>query len=394
MWMMSGPLCDWMDAVMRGCRSLALMNSNCTSAPSSREASPACFFSSTSQAGMKSTQRRTCSLLPCANAGARPAAVSPTTAPLPCKNRRRVMPARMVMALALVDLLELGLGPLHGVLGPHALHGLGVHVDDDVLRVRLGGLRRRRSLVAEHPRLARGAPEDLQRLVDLGPHRMLFPGLRGAHRIALVHLEPLPVVLLLVHPGQEALGELWVLAVLHHRVLEGHVERGLAGRPRRQRRRVLDVLPERLALLVLDLVLLTLGDDVDRRAVEGGADLARVEGAVVVRVVPGQPALVAGVLPERCEKFHRLHRALGIEDDTLAGGIRLGAPVAPQARVREGRRIAEAVSQRLADGPALGLELSACLAPGVHRRGEFGEADLRVPRAAPGHRVAAGAVRP
>src|SRR5437867_3968014 len=142
MWMMSGPLCDWMDAVMRGCRSLALMNSNCTSAPSSREASPACFFSSTSQAGMKSTQRRTCSLLPCANAGARPAAVSPTTAPLPCKNRRRVMPARMVMALALVDLLELGLGPLHGVLGPHALHGLGVHVDDDVLRVRLGGLRR------------------------------------------------------------------------------------------------------------------------------------------------------------------------------------------------------------------------------------------------------------
>src|SRR5437773_1865858 len=248
MWMMSGPLCDWMDAVMRGCRSLALMNSNCTSAPSSREASPACFFSSTSQAGMKSTQRRTCSLLPCANAGARPAAVSPTTAPLPCKNRRRVMPARMVMALALVVLLELGLGPLHGVLGPHALHGLGVHVDDDVLRVRLGGLRRRRSLVAEHPRLARGAPEDLQRLVDLGPHRMLFPGLRGAHRIALVHLEPLPVVLLLVHPGQEALGELRVLAVLHHRVLEGHVERGLAGRPRRQRRRVLDILPERLAL--------------------------------------------------------------------------------------------------------------------------------------------------
>src|SRR5207247_9447689 len=98
------------------------------------------------------------------------------------------MPARMVMALALVDLLELGLGPLHGVLGPHALHGLGVHVDDDVLRVRLGGLRRRRSLVAEYARLARGAPEDLQRLVDLGPHLLLFSGLRAAHPIAVLHL--------------------------------------------------------------------------------------------------------------------------------------------------------------------------------------------------------------
>src|SRR5206468_2906294 len=162
---------------------------------------------------------------------------------------------------------------------------------------------------------------------------------------------------------------------------------------RRKTRRVLDILPERLALLVLDRVLLSLGDDVDRGAVEGGADLARVEGAVVVRVVPGEPALVARVLPERCEKFHRLHRALGIEDDTLAGGIRLGAPVAPQERVREGRRIAEAVPERLADRLALGLELSARLAPGVHRLGKFGQADLRVPRAPPGDRVAAGAVR-
>src|SRR5438094_6768713 len=184
MWMMSGPLCDWMDAVMRGCRSLALMNSNCTSAPSSREASPACFFSSTSQAGMKSTQRRTCSLLPCANAGARPAAVSPTTAPLPCKNRRRVMPARMVMALALVDLLELGLGPLHGVLGPHALHGLGVHVDDDVLRVGLGGLRGGWPGVRseEHTSELQSPYELVCRL--LLEKKNLMPVLRGTHPTA------------------------------------------------------------------------------------------------------------------------------------------------------------------------------------------------------------------
>ncbi len=56
--MMSGPAPDCMAAVMRGWRSLALMNSKTTSAPSALEASPACRLSSTSQAGMKSTQRR------------------------------------------------------------------------------------------------------------------------------------------------------------------------------------------------------------------------------------------------------------------------------------------------------------------------------------------------
>src|SRR5436309_15607453 len=33
-----------------------------------------------------------------------------------------------------VDLPHLALSPLHRILGLHALHGLGVHVDDDVLR--------------------------------------------------------------------------------------------------------------------------------------------------------------------------------------------------------------------------------------------------------------------
>src|SRR5215470_12495232 len=42
-----------------------------------------------------------------------------------------------------VDLLELDLCPLHGVLGLHALDALGVHVHDDVLRVGLRGLSRR-----------------------------------------------------------------------------------------------------------------------------------------------------------------------------------------------------------------------------------------------------------
>src|SRR5215831_17086558 len=60
-----------------------------------------------------------------------------------------------------VDLLQLTLGPLHGVLGLRALHGLGVHVDDDVLRVRLGGLRRRRTGMPEGARHSGRLPEDL-----------------------------------------------------------------------------------------------------------------------------------------------------------------------------------------------------------------------------------------
>src|SRR4026208_2121225 len=60
-----------------------------------------------------------------------------------------------------VDLLQLALGPLYGILGLHALHGLGVHVHDDVLRVDLGGLGRGRARVAEHARGGRRLAVDL-----------------------------------------------------------------------------------------------------------------------------------------------------------------------------------------------------------------------------------------
>src|SRR5258705_12227466 len=42
-----------------------------------------------------------------------------------------------------IDFLQLALGPLHGVLGPRALHALREHVDDHVLAVDLGCLVRR-----------------------------------------------------------------------------------------------------------------------------------------------------------------------------------------------------------------------------------------------------------
>src|SRR5437870_321166 len=53
-----------------------------------------------------------------------------------------------------VDLLQFAFGPLHSVLGFHALDGLRVHVDDDVFRVGLGGLGRRRTGMSEGARQA------------------------------------------------------------------------------------------------------------------------------------------------------------------------------------------------------------------------------------------------
>src|SRR5882724_11461586 len=385
--MMSAPLPDCTAAVMRGCRSLALMNSKVTSAPSALLASGACRLSSTSASGMKSTHRTMCSLLACAKAGARPAAVSATTAPVPCRNVRRLI-ADVVIGLPLVDLLQLALGPLHGVLGLGALHGLGVHVDDDVLRVGLGRLGRRRSRMAEGPRLARRLPEHLQRLVDPGPHWMLFPLLGGADAVALVHLEPLAVVRVLVQPFQEVLRELLVLAVLHDRVLLAAVERELAGRARGHQRRVLDVLDDRFAFFVLDLVLLALGDDVDRGAVQRRGDLAGVERAVVVGVVPREAALVAGVLPEGLHELHGFDAALAVDRHLLAGLVDLGAPEVPQQRIGEGRRVAEAVPEGLPDGLALGLELLADLAILVPRPRELLHADLVEPGAPVCDRVA------
>ena len=101
---MSAPEPDWIAAVMRGCRSLALMVSSTTSAPRALEASGICRFSSTSDSGTKSTQRTQCSLVPCAKAGARRAARMPsmppaTTAAVPAVLRK----ARRPTAVVLVD---------------------------------------------------------------------------------------------------------------------------------------------------------------------------------------------------------------------------------------------------------------------------------------------------
>src|SRR5262245_3225283 len=67
-----------------------------------------------------------------------------------------------------VSLLELGLCPLRGVLGLHALDRLGVHVDHDVLDERLGGLAARG---AGPP----GAASELDGLLEGRQLRVLLP---------------------------------------------------------------------------------------------------------------------------------------------------------------------------------------------------------------------------
>src|SRR5438067_13387857 len=90
------------------------------------------------------------------------------------------------------------------------------------------------------------------------------------------------------------------------------MEAELALRAARQRR-VADVVLHRRALLGLVLVGLAQRLDVNRRAVQRGGDRARKERAVVVRVVPGEAALVERVLPERLHELHGLERLLGVE---------------------------------------------------------------------------------
>src|SRR2546426_3264845 len=121
------------------------------------------------------------------------------------------------------------------------------------------------------------------------------------------------------------------------------------------------------------LLLLALRHDVDRRTVERRRDLAGVERAVVVRVVPREAALVAALLPEGLHELHRLDRALAVEDHFLAGLVGLGAAEAPQHRIAEGRGVAERVAEGLAVRLALLLEL--------------GE---QLPRLVPGLRVLVG----
>src|SRR5258708_40258749 len=100
-------------------------------------------------------------------------------------------PAMGFFRLLSVDLPQLARRPLDGVFGLRALHALGEHVHDDILRVDLGGLGRRRSRVSENAGVVGGGAEALHRLVHRVSQRSPLPHLVLAHRQAVPPLEPL-----------------------------------------------------------------------------------------------------------------------------------------------------------------------------------------------------------
>src|SRR4029079_5634590 len=121
-----------------------------------------------------------------------------------------------------------------------------------------------------------------------------------------------------------------------------------------------DVRVQRRALLRLEFTGAVECRDVNRRAIQRRTDVARQERAVVVAVVPREAALIVRVLPELLHEGERLDRLLRV-DRHLALGVAFLAAIGPKQRIREGRRVAEGVAKRLADGALRGLQLLADL---------------------------------
>src|SRR4029078_1844279 len=158
---------------------------------------------SSSAVGNSSTMasQRSSSSLRSRGTGRRPSATpeTPVTA-------MRYLPIalRGLKTLRRVDLLQLALGPLHRVLGGHALHRLGVHVGDDVLAeafLRLGARR-----AGETRRLAELGRDLVGRHdgIDV-PQLVALPLGRAGSREALLGFEELAVVGLGVEVLQELL---------------------------------------------------------------------------------------------------------------------------------------------------------------------------------------------
>src|SRR6185437_2002339 len=117
------------------------------------------------------------------------------------------------------------------------------------------------------------------------------------------------------------------------------------------------------------------GFEIDRCAVQRRRKRAGEKCAVVARIVPREPTLVERILVGSSHEFDRLYRRLAVENDGFAVGLDLLPAERPHQRIDEGRRVAEAVTDRLAERPALRLEFLAGLeifVPGLR--------ELAVPR--------------
>ena len=143
-----------------------------------------------------------------------------------------------------------------------------------------------------------------------------------------------------MNPAQKILSGLLVLRIFHQHVGEGPGQVELTAGPARDLG-MQDVVLHRLPVCGLVGIGLALRLDIYRGAIVGGADAAGQEGAVVARIVPGKPALVHRLLPQRHSEFDRFHRLLAVQRDGLAIRLDLLAAPRPQIRVPPARRVAE-----------------------------------------------------
>src|SRR6266496_3684334 len=225
------------------------------------------------------------------------------------------------------------------------------------------------------PGIARRDPPDiLERQHDRIslPHRVLLPILGGAGAKALLRGEPLAEDRLGAGPAQHVLGRLLVLRIAHDHVGERRRVDELAGRAFRQPG-VERVLPQRRTLLGLIRLGLALTLDIDR-------------GAIVARIVPGEPALVAAFLPEGDGVLDRFDGLLAVEHHRLAVGTELLTAEGPQERIPERGGIAEGMARGLPErmpGRLQFLAGGAIVVPGL-RELAVAVADLGEPRFAVG----------
>src|SRR5438067_9184323 len=120
------------------------------------------------------------------------------------RSRIRLLLAAGKALSACVDLAHFFSGPLHRFFGGHALHGLGIHVGDDVLRQHLGRLAVRRAGVARREAELGGDLEGRHHRILL-PHLVLLPLRRRRRGVALLRDEPLLVIGRRVDPREEFL---------------------------------------------------------------------------------------------------------------------------------------------------------------------------------------------
>src|SRR5579862_6236491 len=243
-----------------------------------------------------------------------------------------------------VDLLQLARSPLHRLFRRHALDGLSVHVDDNVLAERFGCFAVRRTSVTGELRAAGHRAERRHDRV-LVPDGVVFPRGGGADRITSLGIEPLLIDRLGMDPGQELLGGVLLLAVAHQHIGVRELIGEFSRRPLRQGA-VQNVLVQRLPFFVLIFVGSALGDQIDGSTILRRRDRPGKERAVIARVIPGQAAFVATILPESDPEFNGLDCFLAIESD-FAALVDFPAAVCPKKGIPEARRIAEAVPQRL-----------------------------------------------